>query len=292
MNRGNRCPLCEGAQELQLWSKRHSLFRCPACGLVFFVGPVPFDLYEKDYFSGSEYVNYEADAPVRRKNFAQRLSDIRRHVTGGKLLELGCAFGDFLEVAAPFFDVHGIDRSRFAVEKAQKNGRPAHHGDFLQLPDPPTPYHAVCLWDTIEHLEDPFSVIQKAARWLAPGGWLFLTTGNIESAVARYRGDRWRLVHPPSHLFYFSEKTLDRLIRRAGLEKIEARSVGFFRGLRSMVGETLRRSFPSLENRISPWIWDLPIYLNLYDVLFFAARKPSSDGGGVGQKICNTSNVP
>lgn len=288
----DRCPLCASQRELSVWSARHALVRCPDCDLIFFIGPVPSELYERDYFTGQEYANYEADRRFRHKNFSCRLRDVRRFVPGGRLLELGCAFGDFLAMAAPFFDARGIDISRFAVKKAQQWGRNAQQGDFLLAPDPAVTYDAICLWDTLEHLSDPAAVVEKAARWLAPGGALFITTGDIDSAVARWRGDRWRLIHPPSHLFYFSEKTVGRLIQRAGLEKTEARSVGFYRGLRSMVSETLRRSFPSFQKWVSPWIWDLPIYLNLHDVLFFVARKPSVGEGSMAQFNCNTSKIP
>ena len=60
------------------------------------------------------------------------------------------------------------------------------------------------MWDTIEHLKRPDLFVQKAAADLRPGGLIALTTGDIGSLNARLRGARWRMIHPPTHLHYFS----------------------------------------------------------------------------------------
>ena len=59
----------------------------------------------------------------------------------------------------------------------------------------------MCLWDTIEHLAEPEAYLEKIAKSLPVGGWLFLTTGDIGSPMARARGSRWRMIHPPTHLY-------------------------------------------------------------------------------------------
>ena len=57
---------------------------------------------------------------------------------------------------------------------------------------------------------------EKAYEVLKPGGRLFLTTGDIGSWVARIQGPRWRLIHPPTHLHYFSKATITRLLTGLG----------------------------------------------------------------------------
>ncbi len=96
--------------------------------------------------------------------------------------------------------------------------------------------------------------------------------------MARVRGRRWRLYHPPQHLHYFSRDTLSRLLRRHGLEPIDVAYVGFSRSIDTM----LYRLLADRRNGIGPALYRLargtgltgwPVYVNLRDIMFVAARK-------------------
>ena len=97
------------------------------------------------------------------------------------------------------------------------------------------PFDVVCLWDTIEHLLDPRAYLERAHDVLADKGYLFLTTGDIGSAMARMRGASWRMIHPPSHLNYFSRETMTRLLDRVGFDVVSIRSVGTHRDVLNVV---------------------------------------------------------
>jgi SAM-dependent methyltransferase len=260
---------------------RQQIVACPDCGLIFFAGPPPAkDVYAAPYFAGGEYRFYEEDRAVLQRNFRRRVEEVRRWAPGGRLLEIGCAHGYFLELARRHWDVRGLDVSRDAAAAARAAGLDAHAAEFLDLPDEPGSYDVVCLWDTIEHLERPIETLEKAGRWLREGGVLALTTGDAGSLLARLRGERWRQIHPPTHLFYFSEATLEKALRRAGLEVVSSRHVGHSRGYRSMLFGLLavdreRAAWPyrvlTLGGRI-----DFPVYLNLFDIMMVIARKPRS----------------
>jgi 2-polyprenyl-3-methyl-5-hydroxy-6-metoxy-1,4-benzoquinol methylase len=147
--------------------------------------------------------------------------------------------------------------------------------DFLEMEDEPGAYDVVCLWDTIEHLTHPVRVVKKAARWLKPGGVMAITTGDVGSGVARLRGARWRQIHPPTHVFYFSRDTLAKTAKAADLEVVEAPHVGYSRNYQSMVhgvfGDTgvVPRTL-TLGGKV-----DFPVYLNLFDIVMLVARKPT-----------------
>lgn len=260
---------------------RHAIVECPGCGLVFYEGGASAkDLYGQRYFAGGEYLDYRADKSVIQRNFRRHIPLLARLAPKGRLLELGCAYGFFLELAGRRWQARGIDVSAEAVRHAREVlGVDALHADFLALPDEPDRYDVVCLWDTIEHLERPIETIQKAARWLRPGGVLILTTGDVESRLARLQGESWRQLHPPTHLFYFSDATLRRAAGRAGLTAIHSSYVGYSRGYKAMLYGLFALGRPGTS-----WIYrlltlderlDFPVYLNLYDILMFAARKPA-----------------
>ena len=263
------------------------IVRCPRCDLVYYeVGaPLP-ELYTKDYFHGGEYPDYVGDRSALQRNFAARVRHLRRlrpaprDGSRQRLLEIGCAYGFFLDLARRHWDVRGVDVVPEAAAYARDTlGLDVAAGEFLELPDEPEGYDFICLWDTIEHLPRPARTIEKAARWLKPGGLLAMTTGDIGSFLARVRGPSWRLIHPPTHLYYFTPKTLGRAAEQAGLAVRHVSHVGYTRSLRFILHWLVARrlgaawlySVLTLGGRV-----DAPIYLNTYDVMLLVAEKPSS----------------
>jgi SAM-dependent methyltransferase len=280
------CQLCGGAGPMRRRFPRHGIVECPGCGLVFYDGEASGEgLYGEQYFSGGEYLDYRADQTVIQSNFRRHVPLLSQWAPSGRLLELGCAHGFFLEVAARRWQARGIDVSAEAIHHARHLvGVDAVRADFLALPDEPDCYDLVCLWDTIEHLPRPIETIEKAARWLKPGGVLVLTTGDVESRLARLQGEGWRQLHPPTHLFYFSEATLRKTAARAGLQPFHSSYVGYSRGYRAMLYGLF-----ALPGKKTAWLYrlltaggrlDFPIYLNLRDILMFAARKPAMPASG------------
>ncbi len=112
----------------------------------------------------------------------------------------------------------GIDISVDAVAYAANtmNVR-ATVGDYLTYTSAERP-DVIAMWDTVEHLRHPDRFIAKAARDLPVGGHLALTTGDMGSLNARWRGRRWRMIHSPTHLHYFSAQTMTRLLHRNGFD--------------------------------------------------------------------------
>jgi 2-polyprenyl-3-methyl-5-hydroxy-6-metoxy-1,4-benzoquinol methylase len=237
-------------------------------------------LYTANYFTGNEYRDYVADRAVIEKQFQRRLKRLLRLVPDApakNLFEIGCAHGFFLEVARnDFRSLAGIDFSEDAVAYARQNlGVEAQSSEFLTYQFVVSP-DVICLWDTIEHLARPDLYLRKIADSLPRGGVLALTTGDLDSWIARARGSKWRQIHPPTHLQYFSRKTLSRLLSRNGFEIECIKSEGMYRRVDTMAYIVLclkdnRRQLYSRLSKTRLLNWDL--YLNLGDIMFVVARK-------------------
>lgn len=275
-----------------VWEPRWEILcRCRNCGFVraaeLLTPSAAAGVYTEGYFTGEEYGDYLGDREVHRRNFAARWRDMRR-VAGdiSGLFEIGCAYGLFLEyVSSQGTRAAGIDVCAEAVEHAVRQlGQHATAGDFLAAPIEPGEYDAFCLWDTIEHLPHPEAVVARAVELLPPGGWLFLTTGDIGSTAAVLRGRSWRMIHPPTHLQYFSRATLRHFLARHALEVVDIRSIAVYRTLHSVLaglsvlGKGLSRTVASrlksavpgrIQHRLGAWV-------NLGDIMFAAARKPKA----------------
>ncbi len=237
-------------------------------------------LYSKKYFEGEEYANYLADRRVIEKSFHSRLETLLRYTPESQakdLFEVGCAYGLFLNLAqARYRNVSGIDISSAAVDFARSNLHlDVDCGDLLTS-DLPGRIDVACLWDTIEHLSRPDLYIAKLATVMSKGGIIAVTTGDIESRVARWRGRKWRQIHPPTHLQYFSKKTLSMLLERHGFVVRYAGYDGMYRNVESMsyIIFALKRRQARVHSALKRLgVLNFDLYLNLRDIMFFIAEK-------------------
>ncbi|HVS38658.1 MAG TPA: class I SAM-dependent methyltransferase [Gemmataceae bacterium] len=278
------CICCGG----DVWAPHFRVLRrCGDCGFIRADLHLTEDdvraLYQADYFRGREYGDYVAARDVHEKNFAARFRDIKRLAPGLRsLFEVGCAYGFWLAYAsAQGLPCAGADVCVEGTAYAREVlGQDAVAGDFLTMDIPEGAYDAVCLWDTIEHLAHPEAFVARARRILSPGGWLFVTTGDIGSAAARRRGPRWRMIHPPTHLQYFSRDTLGRLLTRHGFTVASVQSVPVYRSIGEVLGRLaalgrgLTRRVAGVMAAATPsFLQRMGFWLDLGDILFMAGRK-------------------
>jgi SAM-dependent methyltransferase len=239
---------------------------------------VPSELYDAGYFSEGEYADYVGDRRVIERNFRPRLAELVRLRPGGDLLEIGCAYGFFLDLARRHYTVTGFDIAADAVAYARDRlGLDARAGDFLAAAVEPASADVVAMWDIIEHLVHPDRYVERVHAVLRPGGIFALSTGDIGSVVARWRGERWRLIHPPTHLHYFTRKSLVTLLGRMGFTVLGVRYPAIYRSLRQVARGILvsgRARGPRLYAAIAGWrALDWAVPLNTWDIMTVLARR-------------------
>jgi SAM-dependent methyltransferase len=265
------------------------LARCGACQFVTWPGaPVdePEKLYDERYFTAVDYPGYIANESALRRSMKRHLEQMSPYLSArGSVLEIGCAYGLFVDEARAHFDrVVGIDVAEAAVDHARKHFKVnVLSDDFLNVPFEDGSFDAICLWDTIEHLERPDLFLEKASRLLQPDGRLFLTTGDISSLNARVRGSKWRQIHPPSHLHYFSRDSVTRLLGRLGFRVMGIETARYYHtlhnilasiGLRGGVtGRCSRLALAAIGEFVSRRIG---VWINLGDIMFVAAAPQKS----------------
>lgn len=280
---GGACRVCEGTAGYERVFGQ--LERCRSCGFVTFRdydrGQLQ-EIYNDDYFAGSEYPDYVGQQDALRRSMRWHLKQMARYgPRRGSLLEVGCAYGLFLDEARAHFGlVAGVDICEAPTAYArEKLSLQARCGDFLRMDFGDQRFDTVCFWDTVEHLEAPEAYLEKATSLLAPGGMLFLTTGDIGSFNARLRGANWRQIHPPSHLHYFSRITVRRLLDRLGMEVVGIETASYYHTVYNVLASIrmrggaggrvaaagLRLLGEKAARRIGFWI-------NLRDIMFVAAR--------------------
>jgi SAM-dependent methyltransferase len=290
------CPLCLGAvdrtNDRRVVKQGLLVVGCPTCGLVFRADLPDSDelrgIYGEDYFvaatgpesGGQGYLDYTADETTHRRLAARRVRSLQRFVGTGRLLDVGCAAGFFLDEARRVgYDVEGVDVAPSMVAW----GRDTLHlhireGRLADCELPPSGYTVVTMWDYIEHSLDPVSDLRRAASALEYRGVLALSTGDIGSLVARLSGSRWHLMTPRHHNFYFSAPTLERALGEAGFDLLEQSHPGASFPLRYLSHKARTMLDVPPTRAVATWLERSPLGaielpVNLRDVITVVARK-------------------
>jgi hypothetical protein len=111
--------------------------------------------------------------------------------------------------------VTGVEPSRWAGGVARGRGFTVHSGTITTVPLPPRSFDVVTMWDVVEHLTDPVTVLARARKLTRDDGWLVVATLNVEAWIARLMGRRWPW-YMRMHLIYYTRQTLTAVLARAG----------------------------------------------------------------------------
>lgn len=256
--------------------------RCQACGL----GKActedfnPETYYDASYFNGSRpdgYSDYLGAREVLQDHFKQELELLKRlGAEQGELLELGCAYGYFLELAQHRYNVNGLEICEEAVADCRARGLVGvRHGAISAETLTPVPMaDVVVMFDVIEHLPEPGAALAAAVGKLRPGGLMLITTGDFSSLCSRIMGKHWRLMTPPQHLWFFTPNSLKKMGDSLGLELVYIdhpfKKVPF--GL--IVYQLCR--YLSFSPRLPAWMHRLGLPVNLFDAMRVVLRKRPS----------------
>ena len=160
----------------------------------------------------------------------QRVEDLRyiaefvNALPAGRVLDIGCGLGELLQQVDVRHEAYGLDTSPRSVEICREKTRAevllgVLEGAFVEEGW----FDAAVAHHVIEHVDEPVPFVREVFRLLKPGGYFICGTPDFSSAAARRFGDRFRLLHDPTHVSLFTEDSLVRLFRDTGfvVERIE-----------------------------------------------------------------------
>lgn len=225
------CQVCDGTCSHSLVYMKNGIpiYRCDTCGAgrARIDGFEPGKYYTEEYFNGGyeeSYVDYPGSEETLRQEFRKIVQYLcRMGVTEGTCLEIGCAYGFFLQEAKSYYDVYGVEVANVAVQYCHETGltnvrKGELTRDFL---DKVGTLDVVVMLDVIEHIDKIDDVIGLVSSFLKPGAILLLTTGDWSSPLARLAGKSWRLMAPPGHLWYLTADSLKVLMGRHDMIQID-----------------------------------------------------------------------
>lgn len=195
--------------------------QCAQCGLLF-VNPIADDPSRQRYYENYGDLHPPTDQMLEKaqRNAAQwssKVSPVDRRC----FLDIGAGAGVMmLAFQKAGWEVYGVELSRTAIEYARTRlglyTIQESSADNAQYPE--KSFDLINFWHVIEHVRDPFSLLQRIARWLKPGGILHLGTPFPESLDVKLRS--WVSGYyglGDDHTYAFPKHTLKHMVLKAGL---------------------------------------------------------------------------
>jgi ubiquinone/menaquinone biosynthesis C-methylase UbiE len=194
-----------------------------------------------------------------------------------RLLDVGCHIGVMLEIAQERgWDAVGVEPSTWAATRARERGLNVINATLANAHLAPNSFDAVTIWDVIEHLTNPASDLRQVYRVLKPGGVVGIHTIDIDSLLSRVMGHRWPWLME-MHLYYFSPRTLGRMLSDIGFKVEQVIYQGRYLRLQYLVtriapySPTLSRAMNFAIERLHLGATAVPI--NFGDLFTIFARK-------------------
>lgn len=198
------------------------IVQCQRCNLVY-VNPREKAQEIINNYTLVKDEKYVTEEKGRRATFLQGLNLIEKYSRGkGKLLDIGCFTGFFLDLARQSgWSVLGIESSKWAVDYGRNElSLGVLQGTLEDFDFEDEVFDVVTMWDVIEHLPDPKSTLLSLNKKLKRGGILFLNTVNYDSIFGKLLRRKFWFIER-MHIYYFSSQTIRRMLKECNYEVIK-----------------------------------------------------------------------
>ncbi len=188
--------------------------------------------FDETYFSSHTYakVSFGRFSQYWWSNRFYAMLARRYGRKGGNLLEIGCGLGHLVGQLERDFRTWAIDINHWALRRAQDVARHTllSHANAEELPFATASFDVVIIKHIVEHLPHPERAIAEIGRVTRPGGWLILSTPNLDSLLRPWKGERWIGYQDPTHISLKPPQEWLHMIRQAGFEVRRVFADGFW----------------------------------------------------------------
>lgn len=203
------------------------IVECSTCNLRF-VNPTKSSTLVLGKYKRFKDLQYESERSGRQDNqtrILKRLNMLNKNK--GKLLDIGCATGSFMELAQnDGWKAWGVDPSRWATSIAKKRHLNAKEGTVKSAKFNKDYFDVIVCIDVIEHVLQPKKLLEETKRILKKGGTLCIVTPDSGSVIPRLLKEKWWHIRP-DHIFYFSKQTILNLLTIVGFKVTNTHPAGW-----------------------------------------------------------------
>ncbi len=270
------CPLCTGTELSNLYEvKGFTITKCGSCSLVFVREQMTDEAltpYYEDY--SHDYV-YDDDSNESNLNFYyRRLKQIiEQRVAQGKMLDVGCNRGQFLDVMDSKWERHGTElTARWVQLGRERYGNNIFQGPLADYKLEGKPFDVVTLLDVLDHCPKPIDDLKRVNRLLRKDGLVVIKVHNISCWYAQLTKEQFYAIVPPYHLFYFNKETLKRSLSEAGFKLVDTKFIGHLLDLKTVPYRLARGAekglyFQAYKMLSKTSLGKVKIYKDLHDII-------------------------
>lgn len=156
---------------------------------------------------------------TRYRNDIDEITAIVGHT--GRILDVGCAYGWFLEAARERgWEAQGVEVEDATASEARANGLEVFTGTLDEAAFASESFDAIGLWDVLEHIPDLDAFLAECARVMKPGAVLAVNSPNGGSVMARMAKQDWSWLLLPQHIYHFTPRSMRQTLERRGFEVV------------------------------------------------------------------------
>jgi len=233
LSRSRACPVC-GETEARpvFWKNGFPHVVCAGCGLLYVNVVLREEVNWRRLAGGAladSWVDVLLTETQRRhdqEKFSAGIDLLERVVPRGRLLDIGCSVGHFLELArARGWSVEGVELNARAVAHARSLGLPVRDTALTADAYPPGGFAAVTLWEVLDDLPDPDALMTTVTRLLQPGGALLVLVPNAGSLAVRVMRESSATFDGATSVTFFDSRTLSRYLEKFAFRIREMRTI-------------------------------------------------------------------
>lgn len=210
-------------------SDKYKIYRCIPCSHIQLL-PRPNGEMEKQFYDEDKQeraIRPDVNLDKLRKNFRfdvlRRAEFISNNLPKNKKnLDIGCGDGFFLEeMINRGYKIRGIEISKTRRELAKTFIKvPILDIDLTESYTGDERYDIVTLFHVLEHLIDPIKFCRNVSQLLAKNGCFIVEVPNVDELLLETCPAYNEFYWTRAHLNYFSKKTLELVLKKAGFKKI------------------------------------------------------------------------
>jgi SAM-dependent methyltransferase len=228
-----KCPVCGSekfdpfisGKDFFLTGESFEIVSCRDCGFRF-TNPRPKEEELGKYYESTEYISHSDTRKglfasvyqvVRRYTIGRKLSMIEKYHGKGKILDIGCATGQFLNhMALHGWEATGIEPDVKTRDRAiSEYGLQVFPEDHLNTLNNNS-FDVITMWHVLEHVSDLNGRMSQLKNLLKPKGTLIVAVPNSNSYDAKKYNTFWAGYDLPRHLYHFTKPDVKLLAERHG----------------------------------------------------------------------------